>query len=206
MTEPTFDDLAQRCENEAKGWVTIKHANLFNQCAAALRRAQDVREETLQKVIDHCEKITFTSDYHFDPSGQYCAGANAGVRTCIETIRAMIVARALLSKSAQAEGETPNFVCVICKKRADGFVGKESYCFKHGWENTNPARAREKEEEIPSSTTIPDEISEWIFHMDMHLTEHDTHHAGLALRAAWPTVRDFFQARITELERMNKEK
>lgn len=41
---------------------------------------------------------------------------------------------------------------------------------------------------------IPDEISEWIYHLDMHLTEHDTHHAGLALRAAWPEVRDFFMS------------
>ena len=30
---------------------------------------------------------------------------------------------------------------------------------------------------------------EWLDHMDLHLTEHDERHAGLALRAAWPHVR-----------------
>ena len=37
--------------------------------------------------------------------------------------------------------------------------------------------------------TAPEELQEWIGHMDLHLTEHDERHAGLALRAAWPHVR-----------------
>lgn len=37
----------------------------------------------------------------------------------------------------------------------------------------------------------PQEIMEWMWHMDLHLTEHDERHAGLALRAAWPPVKDW---------------
>lgn len=47
----------------------------------------------------------------------------------------------------------------------------------------------------PTGDAIPQEIQEWLWHMDTHLTEHDVRHAGLALRAAWPAVRDHF-ARI----------
>lgn len=32
------------------------------------------------------------------------------------------------------------------------------------------------------------EVQEWLWHMDLHLTEHDLQHAGKALRAAWPHV------------------
>ena len=38
---------------------------------------------------------------------------------------------------------------------------------------------------------IPQNISEWISHLDLHLTEHDERHAGLALRAAWPSVKNW---------------
>ena len=44
----------------------------------------------------------------------------------------------------------------------------------------------------PEERTIPEEVQEWIWHMDLHLTEHDDRHAGLALRAAWPSVRLYF--------------
>lgn len=37
----------------------------------------------------------------------------------------------------------------------------------------------------------PREVLEWIWHMDLHLTEHDERHAGIALRAAWPHVREY---------------
>lgn len=37
----------------------------------------------------------------------------------------------------------------------------------------------------------PKQVLEWIWHMDLHLTEHDERHAGLALRAAWPHVRKY---------------
>lgn len=43
----------------------------------------------------------------------------------------------------------------------------------------------------PQLDSIPQEVQEWIWHMDLHLTEHDDRHAGLALRAAWPTVRNW---------------
>jgi hypothetical protein len=39
---------------------------------------------------------------------------------------------------------------------------------------------------------VPEEIQEWIWHLDLHLTEHDDRHARMALRAAWPKVRDYF--------------
>ena len=38
---------------------------------------------------------------------------------------------------------------------------------------------------------LPPEIQEWVWHLDLHLTEHDERHAGLALRAAWPHVRPY---------------
>lgn len=38
---------------------------------------------------------------------------------------------------------------------------------------------------------LPQDVQEWIWHMDLHLTEHDERHAGLALRAAWPPVKDW---------------
>ncbi len=37
----------------------------------------------------------------------------------------------------------------------------------------------------------PQEVMEWMWHMDLHLTEHDLQHAGKALRAAWPPVKDW---------------
>lgn len=40
-------------------------------------------------------------------------------------------------------------------------------------------------------TERPNDLQEWIWHMDLHLTEHDERHAGLALRAAWPAVRAY---------------
>ena len=36
------------------------------------------------------------------------------------------------------------------------------------------------------------EIQQWIWHLDLHVTEHDLTHAGKALRAAWPQVRKHF--------------
>ena len=48
----------------------------------------------------------------------------------------------------------------------------------------------------PSSTDalerLPDEIREWVLHLDLHMTEHDDRHARMALCAAWPKVRDYF--------------
>lgn len=39
----------------------------------------------------------------------------------------------------------------------------------------------------------PESVREWIWHLDLHLTEHDERHAGLALRAAWPSVREWLE-------------
>jgi hypothetical protein len=39
----------------------------------------------------------------------------------------------------------------------------------------------------------PEDVREWMWHMDLHLTEHDERHAGLALRAAWPRVREWLE-------------
>ena len=44
----------------------------------------------------------------------------------------------------------------------------------------------------PMLEGLPDNIREWILHLDLHMTEHDDHHARLALLAAWPTVREYF--------------
>lgn len=65
---------------------------------------------------------------------------------------------------------------------------------------------RRKEQPEPKNEAIPDEILEWISHMNYHLTEHDERHAGLALRAAWPAVRDYFMGplqRFTQPERVS---
>lgn len=43
---------------------------------------------------------------------------------------------------------------------------------------------------------IPDDIAEWVGHLNLHLTEHDLPHAGKALRAAWPAVRSYYNDRI----------
>lgn len=40
----------------------------------------------------------------------------------------------------------------------------------------------------------PEDVTEWMEHMTLHVTEHDLRHAGLALRAAWPTVRGYIDA------------
>lgn len=37
----------------------------------------------------------------------------------------------------------------------------------------------------------PEDVQEWLWHLDLHLTEHDEPHAGRALRAAWPHVRTY---------------
>jgi hypothetical protein len=46
----------------------------------------------------------------------------------------------------------------------------------------------------PTPSASAEEVQEWISHMDLHLTEHDIHHAGLALRAAWPHVRAYLSS------------
>lgn len=46
------------------------------------------------------------------------------------------------------------------------------------------------------------EIQEWIFHLDLHVTEHDLSHAGKALRSAWPQVKQYF---LDELQKQKKE-
>ena len=43
---------------------------------------------------------------------------------------------------------------------------------------------------------LPEEIQEWCWHMDLHLTEHDERHAGLALRAAWPHVSKWLKENV----------
>lgn len=44
----------------------------------------------------------------------------------------------------------------------------------------------------------PDDIGEWIAHLDLHVTEHDERHAGLALRAAWPAVKRWFEQELAQ--------
>ena len=52
----------------------------------------------------------------------------------------------------------------------------------------------------PSLLPCPKTESEllWMEHLELHLTEHDLRHAGLALRAAYPTVLKY----IARLERL----
>jgi hypothetical protein len=45
--------------------------------------------------------------------------------------------------------------------------------------------------ESTTDPNAPSDTLEWIWHLDLHLTEHDERHAGLALRAAWPHVRKY---------------
>lgn len=42
--------------------------------------------------------------------------------------------------------------------------------------------------------TRPEDVGEWMNHMDLHETEHDLVHAGKALRAAWPVVRAYIES------------
>lgn len=46
----------------------------------------------------------------------------------------------------------------------------------------------------------PEDVREWMYHLEFHLTEHDLPHAGKALRAAYPTVRDWFTAQYTSMK------
>jgi hypothetical protein len=48
----------------------------------------------------------------------------------------------------------------------------------------------------PMLPSMPIEIQEWCWHMDLHLTEHDERHAGLALRAAWPHVSKWLRENV----------
>jgi hypothetical protein len=50
------------------------------------------------------------------------------------------------------------------------------------------ARSDDKQEQQPFKAERPEEVREWCWHMDLHLTEHDDRHAAMALRAAWPAV------------------
>lgn len=43
---------------------------------------------------------------------------------------------------------------------------------------------------------LPDEIQEWCWHMDLHVTEHDLQHAGKALRAAWPHISKWLKEHV----------
>ena len=46
------------------------------------------------------------------------------------------------------------------------------------------------------------DIQEWVFHLDLHVTEHDLSHAGKALRSAWPQVKKYF---LDELQKQKAE-
>ena len=39
----------------------------------------------------------------------------------------------------------------------------------------------------------------WMEHLDIHLTEHDLRHAGLALRTAWPIAKEYIEKLEREL-------
>ena len=47
------------------------------------------------------------------------------------------------------------------------------------------------------------DIQEWVFHLDLHVTEHDLSHAGKALRSAWPQVKQYFLAELQKQKREN---
>lgn len=64
----------------------------------------------------------------------------------------------------------------------------------HGYKPAAPAG------DLPINA--PKDVLEWIWHMDLHLTEHDERHAGLALRAAWPHVRAYLVKIGEDLGRM----
>jgi hypothetical protein len=59
-----------------------------------------------------------------------------------------------------------------------------------------PAGASEGRTPQNYGELLPEHIFEWFEHLNLHLTEHDERHAGLALRAAWPQVRDYFLRRL----------
>lgn len=47
------------------------------------------------------------------------------------------------------------------------------------------------------------EYTEWMIHLDVHMTEHDLRHAGMALRSGWPPVKRYIwslQKRVKALE------
>lgn len=49
---------------------------------------------------------------------------------------------------------------------------------------------------VPKLPSMPVEIQEWCWHLDLHLTEHDIQHAGKALRAAWPCVAKWLRENV----------
>jgi hypothetical protein len=71
--------------------------------------------------------------------------------------------------------------------------GKARTGYRYFWNHDLDAAIKAAQ---PQNVAIPDEILEWIGHMNFHLTEHDERHAGLALRAAWPQVRDYFMGSL----------
>jgi hypothetical protein len=61
------------------------------------------------------------------------------------------------------------------------------------WVRASTVSETRSSAKLPS---LPEEIQEWCWHMDTHLTEHDLRHAGLALRAAWPHVSKWLQENV----------
>lgn len=62
----------------------------------------------------------------------------------------------------------------------------------------SPQRVPEARGGLTDPHAAPRDTLEWIWHLDLHLTEHDLQHAGKALRAAWPHVRKYL-TEISEL-------
>ncbi len=44
---------------------------------------------------------------------------------------------------------------------------------------------------------LPQDIQEWCWHLDLHLTEHDDRHRAMALKAAWPHISKWLQANVS---------
>ncbi len=91
-----------------------------------------------------------------------------------------------------------------------GTLGNESVAQVDGYGNgapdaPSPAATDPAPEARELSAEAPEEVREWAAHMDLHLTEHDLRHAGLALRAAWPTVRVYLRSLQQALARAQEE-
>lgn len=80
-------------------------------------------------------------------------------------------------------------------QRADGknkpCRGKVSIGLRDAPDSSPQHLAGGEGDAVASGEGVPEDVHEWILHLDLHLTEHDERHAGLALRSAWPHVKAY---------------
>lgn len=79
-------------------------------------RRSPVREGVIEECARVCEEITYSREYHFDPSGAWCGQMNAATQNCVRAIRS-------LSAAGEGAGESnaeprysawANGVCKTC--------------------------------------------------------------------------------------------